>query len=115
MKIIHFFSVLLLWLLFAGCHQYICCDSPPELYNTGKIYGYDMTLCACCGDVVIDIDGDNYDQNHFRFVSLPANSGIDLQTTTYPIPVKFKWHLDESHGCKQTHPRIIIDAIEVLN
>lgn len=107
--------VFLLGILLVGCHQNICYDAPPEIYNTGKIYGYDMTLCACCGDVVIDIDNDEYDKNHFRFVSLPANSGIDLQTATYPISVKFKWHLDENHGCIQQYPRIIIEKIEVLN
>lgn len=100
-------------LLLSSCKHDICCDTPPYA-STGKILGYDMALCACCGDYKIDIGGDAYDEHHYRFVSLPANSGIDLQNATYPIYVQFNWHLDESHGCQSMFPRIIIDAISPL-
>ena len=48
-----------------------------------------------------------------RFVDpLPAGSGIDLKTATFPIKVNFNWH-------KKADPNpcnfIVIDAIERVN
>lgn len=63
-----------------------CKKEPQEEYN-GKITGYDLTLCACCGGIFLQIDNARY-----RFDSLPPNSGIDFSKDTFPIYVVVSWH-----------------------
>ena len=41
------------------------------------------------------------------FDSLPAGSGIDLSTATFPVHVKLNWH-----NASDCPTKIIIDAIE---
>ena len=79
-----------------------CIKEPQEEYN-GRIIGYDLRLCACCGGTLIVIDNATY-----RFDSLPANSGIDLSKDTFPIYVVVKWH-KKSNPC--LGDEIIIDKI----
>lgn len=53
----------------------------------GKIIGEDSRCCICCGGYFIQID-----QNSYRFRSLPAGSGINLNTVTFPIYVNVAFH-----------------------
>ena len=83
-----------------------CKKEPQQEYN-GKITGYYLRLCACCGGNIIVIGNATY-----RFLSLPPNSGIDLKNDTgkyvIPIYVVVTWHKSD-HPCKGDE--IIIDAI----
>lgn len=65
--------------------------------STGQIVGRDLALCACCGNWILKIDGV---QNACQFLTLPGNAGIDLNTATLPIAVKFNWSIDEASLCK---------------
>ena len=63
-----------------------CKKEPQDEYN-GKITGYDLRMCACCGGIFIQINNAAY-----RFDSLPPKSGIDLAKDTFPIYVVVSWH-----------------------
>lgn len=82
-----------------------CKKEPQEEYN-GKITGYDLRMCACCGGTFITIDKVGY-----RIISLPPNSGIDLTKDTFPIYVIVSWH-KSSTPC--IGDEIIIDKIRKL-
>ena len=84
----------------------ICCNDNDDSSNnlnqiqykaTGQILGSDLALCPCCGNWILKIDGV---QNTYQFLTLPANSGIDLNMATFPIAVKFNWSIDEASPCK---------------
>lgn len=79
-----------------------CKKEPQQEYN-GKITGYDLRMCACCGGTIIVIGNATY-----RFDSLPPNSGIDLSKDTFPIYVVVSWH-KKSTQC--LGDEIIIDKI----
>jgi hypothetical protein len=55
-------------------------------YN-GKITGQDLRKCMCCGGFYVDINDSTY-----RFDSIPANSGINQLTDTFPIYVFVVFH-----------------------
>lgn len=57
--------------------------------NTATITGPDLTMTVCSGGYWIAIDGISAPA---RFNTLPAGSGIDLTTATFPIHVKLNWH-----------------------
>ena len=73
--------------------------------NTGEITGPDYGMTYCSGGYFIKVDGVS---GPIRFNTLPASSGIDLTTSTFPINVKLNWHY-------QTTPDpcgiIVVDAI----
>lgn len=79
-----------------------CKKEPQEGYN-GKITGYDLRMCACCGGTLIVINNATY-----RFDSLPPNSGIDLSKDTFPIYVVVAYH-KKSTQC--LGDEIVIDKI----
>lgn len=94
MKIRKFYLILVLSiLLFADCAS----DDDSSLVqfeSTATISGFDMTLCACCGGWIINIDGEYSDK---RFSELPQNSNIDLQNSTFPITVRLNWTESEEY------------------
>jgi hypothetical protein len=101
MNKLSFFLILLLL-----CSTIICCNdnnytsdnlNQLQYKSTGQIVGRDLALCPCCGNWVLKVDGV---QNTYQFLTLPANSGIDLNTATFPITVKFNWSIDETAPCK---------------
>lgn len=57
--------------------------------DTGIITGPNMLMCPtkCCSGYYIEIGGTRY-----LFEQLPANSGIDLNSSTYPILVDVNWN-----------------------
>jgi hypothetical protein len=63
------------------------CKKETQSEYNGKIIGYDLTMCACCGGIIINIDNTKY-----RFDSLPANSGINIANDSFPIYVIVSWH-----------------------
>lgn len=83
-----------------------CTKERDEQYN-GVILWDDPTTTPCSGGTYIKIDNELY-----RFLSLPPNSGIDLNNDTgkyiIPIYVVVTWHKSD-HLCKGDE--IIIDAI----
>lgn len=65
----------------------ISCDKL-KYSDTGIITGPNMLMCPtkCCGGTYIEINGTRY-----IFEQLPANSDIDLNSSTYPILVDVNW------------------------
>jgi len=82
-------------------------NSGEELESTAEIKGLDLTLCACCGGWIIDIDGEEPDK---RFISLPAESDIDLNMDDLPISVKLNWVESDDYCGKG----ITIQSIELV-
>jgi hypothetical protein len=90
-------------ILMIGAFTFISCKKDPQTEYNGKIIGYDLTMCACCGGIIIDIDKAQY-----RFDSLPLNSDIDLSKDTFPIYVVVSWH---KKAAQCLGDEIIIDKI----
>lgn len=82
--------------------------SQMEFESTATISGFDLTLCACCGGWVIDIEGQ---EEVKRFDELPESSTIDLSNTTFPISVQLNWSESESY-CGRG---ITIESIELID
>ena len=79
-------------ILFFGLVVFTSCsdddDSQNQFESTATISGFDLSLCACCGGWIIDINGQEPDK---RFSELPQNSNIDLQNATFPLFVQLNW------------------------
>ena len=73
--------------------------------DSGIITGPNMLMCptVCCSGTYIEINGTKY-----LFEQLPANSGIDLKSSTYPIVVDLDWKPIVGCSSPQT---IVITAI----
>jgi len=56
--------------------------------SVGLIFGLDSATCGCCGNWIIEIDGE---LNPHQFLVLPDNSGIDLYNAEFPISVTLNW------------------------
>jgi len=82
-------------------------DLEAKFESTATISGFDVTLCACCGGWVIDINGQEADK---RFSELPQNSNIDLQNSTFPLSVQLNW----SESNEYCGAGIIIESIELV-
>ncbi len=87
---------------FCGCRK---TSSTTAYTSTAYITGPDYGMTMCSGGYFIKIDTVT---TLTRFSTLPASSGIDLATATFPIHVRLNWHY-------QTTPDpcgiIVIDAI----
>ena len=99
-------SVILL-LIFAGITLIACHIDTTANLNEGQIIGQDFRKCACCGGWLLQTA-----DTTFMFVTLPEGAGIDLQNTTFPIPVKFDYMPDTSY-CNGFLNRITLTHIEV--
>jgi hypothetical protein len=66
----------------------LSCGKTTTYSDTGKITGPNMLMCPtiCCSGYYIEISSTKY-----LFQQLPANSGIDLTSSTYPIFVELDW------------------------
>lgn len=82
-------------------------DSQMQFESTAIISGLDMTLCACCGGWIININGEDSGK---RFSELPQNSSINLQNSTFPITVQLNWTESEEY-CGNG---ITIESIELV-
>ena|ERR1019366_3128678 len=103
----HLFILLIaIAIIFSSCKK----SSTTTTYKyTATITGPDLTMTPCSGGYWIVIDGITAGT---RFLSLPAGSGIDLTTATFPIKVKLNWHHDgDPNPCND----ITIDAITKVN
>jgi hypothetical protein len=76
---------LLLIIFFAT--SVISCEKK-KYENTGIITGSDMTMCACCGGYLIEIDG-----NKYRFEKAELPSGFTFVDTQLPLTVELNWEL----------------------
>ena len=76
--------------------------------STGVIKGSSPFMRSCGGNYWIVIDDT---LGGCTFDSLPAGSGIDLSTTTFPINVKLNWHYQTPEACSI----VVIDAIEKVD
>ncbi len=99
-------------LVFFGFIILLGCDNDDDsqaskFESTATISGFDMTLCACCGGWVININGQESDR---RFSELPQNSNIDLQNSTFPLSVRLNW----SESNEYCGNGIIIESIELV-
>ncbi|MDO5980299.1 hypothetical protein [Flavivirga spongiicola] len=100
-------------LLVTLCSLFLACknddDSAEIKYeSTAVIKGQDLTLCACCGGWIIEIDNMTTD---YRFEILPENANIDLQKVTFPLNVKLNWEVNNT--CASITRIIIEDIIEM--
>ena len=94
-------------LVFMGCSDN---DSEFTFESTATIQGVDLTLCACCGGIIIDIDGEE-ESKRFDDESFSPNVNFDLDYTNLPIRVQLNWTESEQY-CGQG---ITIEAIERMN
>ena len=76
--------------------------------STGVIKGSSPFMRSCGGNYWIVIDDT---LGGCTFDSLPAGSGIDLSTTTFPINVTLNWHYQTPEACSI----VVIDAIEKVD
>lgn len=84
-------------------------DTPPITYeSTATITHLDLTLCACCGGWVINIEGEDPEK---RFTNLPEGSDIDLATANLPISVNLNWSASNEY-CGNG---ILIEDIALIN
>lgn len=83
-------------------------DSEIKFESTATITGLDLTLCACCGGWIIDIDGEDPDK---RFTELPKDSNINLDVDALPISVELNWSESDEYCGKG----ITIESIKSLD
>jgi hypothetical protein len=84
----------------------MACTKENDNYRSqGEITGYDVTMCACCGGLIIIID-----EVRYLIDSLPDNSEIN-KVETYPISVKLDWQLIRQ-GCPNN--RISVQRIKKI-
>ncbi len=68
----------------------ISCSMVDDSYkSSGKITGFDIRECSCCGGYYIEIE-----RNTYRFYNLPQNSNLKLDNPVFPIYVNLDWHPD---------------------
>jgi len=83
-----------------------CKKSSSATYmNTATIKGPNYTMPACGAAYWITVHG--VTDSNAQFNTLPAGSGIDLTTATFPINVKLNWHKEMPDNCNI----IIVDAV----
>lgn len=90
-----------IFLVILCCHK----ESSADFKSSGKITGPDYRMCACCGGWYIQIDSTTYE-----FDTLPHNSGINLETESFPLLVKLDWQLTNAAYCP--YGRITIQRIK---
>jgi hypothetical protein len=78
-----------------------------KFQSTGQIGDADLRKCSCCGGYFITINGEQY-----RFFTLPAGSGINLETDPRPVNVHLNWHKETEGPCASE--LIVIDAIRKM-
>ena len=71
--------------------------------NTATIKGQNLTVPACGAAFFITIHG--ITDSNAQFNTIPASSGIDLSTATFPLNIKLNWHAVAGNQCNV----IIID------
>jgi len=98
-----FFAIALFFTLFVGCKNDD--DTTTDFDSTALIIGLDTAACACCGNWIIEIDGE---ENPRQFLALPETSEIDLNTATFPLSVNINW-TESPSDCRFA----VISAIEV--
>ena len=61
--------------------------------SSGTLKGYDMAACACCGGLLMEIDGDTASQAEriIRFAN--ATDWGFTEAETYPVRVRFDYVL----------------------
>ena len=99
-------------IIFPSCKKSSTTNYTTTYTTTGHIKGPNLSMTICGGSgywIIFDSDLPTLQ----TFVDpLPAGSGIDLNTATFPINVKFNWHYKaDPNPCKY----IVIDAIEKTN
>lgn len=78
-----------------------------KFQSNAQIGEADMRKCSCCGGYFITIDGQQY-----RFLTLPANSGINLETDPWPINVQLNWHRETEGPC--SNELIVVEDIRKM-
>lgn len=76
--------------------------------STAKIIGQDLTLCACCGGWIIEIDGAS---TSYRFEELPQGSNVNLEQSNLPVDVQLNWTI--ANDCTSIVWITIDDIVEI--
>ena len=63
-----------------------CSADENDNMSDGIITGIDVRECSCCGGYFIAIKDSTY-----RFYTLPAGNGVELENPVFPIYVKLEW------------------------
>ncbi len=60
--------------------------------NDAVITGFDYSMCACCGGLIISINGfpSSLPDKTYRIDNLPSDLGIN-NSTRFPIYLKIRW------------------------
>lgn len=74
-------------------------------YDTGRVIGFDASLCPCCGGWFIEINGDT-----LRPYTLPDNFDAVLNHSTLPVEVCLKWTYNPGKPCKPN----LIEVKEIM-
>ncbi len=63
-----------------------CSESDDKCAKTGKVIGYDYTLCACCGGWLVE-----YADTLFRFYTVPEEDELQdwINKYSFPITIRF--------------------------
>jgi len=75
--------------------------------SKAKILGKDVAACACCGDWIIDVDGE---AKVFQFGELPSNTTVSLSGASFPLDVNISW-VKDTRACTN---RIILTKVDEL-
>jgi hypothetical protein len=78
-------------LLFASIIS--CSDGEQKCPKTGKVVGYDYTMCACCGGWLVSFEGET-----FRFYSVPDEEGLVDWINSYGFPITIRFDYQDLVG-----------------
>ncbi|MEO1517796.1 MAG: hypothetical protein AAFV95_22435 [Bacteroidota bacterium] len=101
-KTIQQLGFLFLLTLALGCGKD---DETTSFESNAQIVGRDAALCACCGNWLIEIEGQT---ETLQFVALPPDADIELPPDSFPIDVKLNWDFDPNSPCRF----VLIEEIE---
>jgi len=79
--------------------------------NYATITGYSFDMLVCGGVYNINIHG--ITDSLAQFNTLPAGSGISLDTASFPVNVEMNWHHFTGNMCDTMANLISIDSLKV--
>jgi hypothetical protein len=81
------------------CFTIVACKKEKNTTSKAVITGFDKRLCACCGGLVINFEGDTSfnSSNYYLVINKPEEFGIAYDSQ-FPIYVNVDWE-KISDGC----------------
>jgi hypothetical protein len=74
------------------CFAIVSCNKESNTKHKAVITGFDMRLCACCGGLMINFEGDTTfnSNNYYLIINKPEEFGITYDSK-FPIYVNVDW------------------------